>query len=129
MLGRPWAVGVVIVVASCLLGELVGVVDSYVFARVGLNRDLVLVVIWGLLLVAAFVATYFSESRKLLAGLSMMVVFPVVGTLIHFFTGAVGVKVDFGGIAGAVVTFRLFALFGGILVALGTFLGLVLPKK
>jgi len=57
MLGKPWAVGALIVVAACLLGELVTTVDGYVFARVGLNRDSVLIVIWGLPLIAAFVAT------------------------------------------------------------------------
>ena len=128
-LGRPWALGVVLVAAFAVFGELLLVFDDYVFHRLGLNRNALLLALWALPFIAAYVAARYSETHKLLAGLSFLILFPVIGTAAHYLNGALGGTVDFAGLSGAAVTFRLYLALGSVLVITGTLLGLLFSKQ
>lgn len=126
--GKAWPIGVCLVIAFAILGELAAMFGDYVFHRLGLNRDIVLSALWILPLAAAYIATRYSPDRKLLAGLSFLLVVPLVGTLSHVVHGALGGTVDFEGLSGGRIVFGIYLVIGGLVVIVGTILGLVLSK-
>jgi len=123
--GKPWAIGVALVVAFAILGEMAVIFGDYVFHRLGLNRNIVLGALWILPLVASYVATRYSPDRKLLAGLSFLLVVPLIGALAHLVSGALGANVDFEGLSGGRVVFGIYLAIGGLVVVIGTILGLL----
>ena len=122
--GKAWAIGVALVVAFAILGEVVVILGDYVFHRLGLNRTIVLGALWIFPLAASFVATRYSQDRKLLAGLSFLLIVPLIATSVHLLTGALGANVDFTGITGGRVVFGIYLTLGGLVVVIGTILGL-----
>ena len=131
--GRAWAVGVALVVAFAILGELAIVFGDYVFHRLGANRNIVLGALWILPLAASFIATRYSGKWKLLAGLSFLLVVPLLGVVAHLLSGALGANVDFDGLAGGRIVFAIYLVVGSLAVTTGTILGLLpvgqSPKK
>lgn len=127
--GKPWSLGVLLILAFAVLGELIVLLDDYVFHRVGINRNALLLVLWILPILASYVASRYSEKRKLLMGLSYLILFPLIGAVVHYISGELGGTVDFVGLPGAMATFKLYLRVGSILVILGTALGLVLSKQ
>ena len=125
---KPWALGFLLILASAVLGELVVLLDDYVFHRVGINRNALLLVLWLSPILASYIASRYSERHKLLMGLSYVVLFPLTAAVVHYISGALGGTVDLVGLPGAVATFKLYLQIGSILVILGTTLGLVLSK-
>ena len=117
------------ILAFAVLGELSVLFGDYVFHRVGINRNALLLVLWILPTLAAYVASRYSERHKLLMGLSYVIVFPLIGAVVHYISGQLGGVVDFDGLPGIMATFKLYLGVGSILVILGTALGLVLSKS
>jgi hypothetical protein len=123
--GKAWGIGVALVVAFAILGELAIGFGDYVFHRLGANRNIVLGALWILPLAASFVATRYSAQRKLLAGLSFLLIVPLIGTIAHLLAGALGASVDFDGVRGAPTVFAIYLVVGGLTVTAGTILGLL----
>jgi hypothetical protein len=123
--GKPWAIGVALVIAFAILGELAVVFGDYVFHRLRLNRNIVLGALWILPLAASYIATRYSTDRKLLAGLSFLLVVPFIGALAHLVSGALGANVDFEGLSGGRIVFGIYLITGGLVVIIGTILGLL----
>ena len=126
--GKPWAYGVLLILVFAILGELLMLFDDYVFHRIGVSRDLVLTVVWLLPAAATYVATRYSPTHKLAAGLSFLVIFPLTGAAMHYGIGALGGTVDFPGLSGAKVVFGLYFTIGSVLIVAGTFLGVWLSR-
>lgn len=129
VLSKPWSLGVLLILAYAVLGELIVLLDDYVFHRVGVNRNALLMVLWILPILASYVASRYSERHKLLMGLSYVILSPLIGSVVHYISGELGETVDFVGIPGAMVVFKVYLVIDSILVILGTALGLVLSKK
>ena len=127
--GKPWTLGMLLILAFALFGELLVVFDDYIFHRVGINRDALLLTLWTLPILASYIASYFSKKHKLLTGLSYMILFPLVGTMAHHINGKLGGTVDFVGLPADIATFKLYFGFGSILVILGTALGVIFSKR
>ena len=127
--GKPWSLGVLFILAYAVLGELIVLLDGYVFYRVGLNRIALLMVLWILPILASYVASRYSERHKLLMGLSYVILSPLIGAVVHYISGELGGTVDFVGSHGAKVVFKVYLVIDSILVILGTALGLVLSKQ
>jgi hypothetical protein len=127
--GKPWAVGMLLILTFAVLGELFTVFNDYVFHRLGLNRNAVMTVLWVLPFFAAYFASRYSETHKVLTGLSFMLLFPLVGSVAHYINGELGGPVDFVGLSGAALIFKLYFAVGSILVIAGTLLGLLLSKR
>lgn len=125
VVGHAWAIGVALVVAFAILGELAIAFGDYVFYRLGVNRNVVMGALWILPLVAAYIATRYSPERKLLAGLSFLLVVPLIGACAHLLGGAFGANVDFEGLSGGRIVFGIYLVVGGLVVVIGTILGLV----
>lgn len=127
--GKPWSLGVLLILAFAVLGELIVLLDDYVLHRVGINRNVLLLILWILPILASYVASRYSERHKLLMGLSYVILFPLIGALVHYISGELGGTVDFVGLTGAIAIFKLYLGVGSILVILGAALGMVLSKK
>jgi hypothetical protein len=128
VLGKPWSLGVLLILAFAVLGELIVLLDDYVFHRVGINRNALLLILWILPILASYIASRYSERHKLL-GLSYVILFPLIGAVVHYISGELGGTVDFVGLPGAMATFKLYLGIGSILVILGTALGLLFSKR
>ena len=129
MFGKPWALGVLLILAFAVLGELLVIFNDYVFHRLGINRNALLLALWALPILASYIASYYSEKHKLLMGLSYLILFPLIGAAAHYINGELGGTVDFVGLYGSAATFKLYFGVGSILVILGTSLGLLLSKR
>lgn len=127
--GRAWAIGLLLVLMFVLLTEILMIFDDYVFVRLGMTLDRILLVLWTLPLAASYVAARYSAKRKLLAGLSLTMLFPAFGAIAHYLNGALGGTVDFVGLSGALVTFKVYLAIGGVLMVTGTLLGLLFSKS
>lgn len=126
---QAWAIGLLLILLFVLLSEILMIFDDYVFVRLGLRLDRVLLVLWALPLLAAYVAARYSPKRKLLAGLSLAILFPAIGAMAHYVNGVLGGTVDLVGLSGALVTFKVYLAIGGALMVTGTLLGLLLSKS
>jgi hypothetical protein len=129
MSNKPWAFGFLLVLAFAVIGELLMAFDSYIFHRLGISRNLLLTTLWLLPMAASFVASAFSQKHQLLAGLSFLLLFPLVGATAHYINGQLGGTVDFVGVPGAVETFKLYVAIGSVLMIIGTALGLAFSNK
>jgi hypothetical protein len=129
MFGRPWQIGFILVLATAVVGELLLVPGDYVFHRLGVSRDALLLSLWVLPVLASFVATYYSKKHKLLSGLSFLVLVPLILSAAHYLNGELGGVVDFTGLSGAVVTLKVYFAIGSLLMIPGIALGLLLPKR
>ena len=126
---KAWTLGIFILVMSSALGELSLVFDDYVFHRIGIARNAFIWSSWLLPLVAAFLAARYSQAHKLLAGLSYLILLPLIGSIAHYINGELGGAVDFTGLPGAVATFKIYFGIGSIVVPISTFLGIALSRK
>jgi hypothetical protein len=45
--GKAWGLGVLLVLAFAVIGELIVAFDDYVISRLGMNRNAVLMVLWS----------------------------------------------------------------------------------
>ena len=127
-LGKAWALGAVLILAFAIVGELLVAFDDYVFHRLGVDRNLTLSILWVLPLAAAYVAARYSPQYKLLAGLSYLLIFPLVGAAAHLVSGVLGATVDFKGLSGAWLVFGVDLAIGSLLIVAGTFLGVLLSR-
>ena len=127
-LGKAWTLGVLLILAFAIVGELLVAFDDYVFHRLGVDRNLTLSILWVLPLVAAYVATRYSRQHKLLAGLSYLVILTFVGAAAHFASGLLGATVDFKGLSGARMVFGIDLAIGSLLIVTGTFVGVLLSR-
>lgn len=76
---KAWQLGFSLIVLFIVLSELAGALHDYQLARIGINRDVLLTSLWGLPLVAAFLASYCSKRPKFWLGLSFALVLPLLG--------------------------------------------------
>jgi len=127
--GKPWAIGILLILVYAVVGELLVAFHDYVFYRIGINRNAILIALWALPVLSSYIASYYSKKHKILMGLSYLVLFPVIGAAAHYINGTLGGKVDLAGLSGAVITFKINFVIGSILVILGTLLGLMLSKN
>ena len=62
--GKSWSLGFLLIMLFSVLGELAVAFDDSIFNRIGIDRNLVLIVLWTLPFMASFVSSYFSENIK-----------------------------------------------------------------
>lgn len=118
-----WVQGLLAILFFVLVGELSVQFNEYVFHRLGINRTAFMSVLWALPVAAAFIAARYSKQNKLLAGMSYAILLPLLGSLAHFVSGELGGPVDFAGVRGAVVTFKIYLVLAVLTTGLGTALG------
>lgn len=126
---KAWAFGFLLILLFVLLSELTIVFNDYVFHRMGIDRNLTLAALWLVPMLAAYLASYYSRSFKLLVGLTYALILPIFGALAHYIHGELGGVVDFRGFSGAVVVFKIYFAVGSIIVLIGTGLGMLLSKS
>jgi hypothetical protein len=122
-----WTVGFLIITLFVILGELTVTVDNYVYFRLGLTRNFILLALWTLPCLASFIVAYYSD-HKLWFSISLIPVLSLLGPTAHYINGLLGGVVDFTGMAGAFVVFKLYFSIGSILIAVGALLGTLMSR-
>jgi len=102
--------------------------DSYVYFRLGLNRKFILIALWALPFLAAFIVAYYSE-HKLLRSILLIPILALSGSIAHYINGELGGVVDLTGFYGAFIVLKIYLLMGGILILFGTALGILVSRK
>ncbi|MEW6429057.1 MAG: hypothetical protein AB1568_13595 [Thermodesulfobacteriota bacterium] len=124
-----WWIGLLIIAFFVLSSEFVIIFNSYIFSRLGLNRNIILSLLWLLPAISSFIAAFFSSKNSLLLGLSYIPILSILGPIIHFFSGQLGATVDFGGISGLRITFPIYFVLSVITVGIGSLTGISLKRK
>ncbi len=106
--GKPWSLGILLILAFAVLGEMIVLLGDYVFHRVGVSRNALLLILWVLPILASYIASCYSERYKLLMALSYVILFPLIGAVVHYISGKLGGTGDFVGVHGAMAIFTSF---------------------
>ncbi|MCP4487286.1 MAG: hypothetical protein GY820_08215 [Gammaproteobacteria bacterium] len=126
---KTWWSGFAIIVAFIVIGELSIVFREYVYARMGLSRNFVLMLLWLLPVIASFLVVFRSKKRKLLKGLSFILVLSFLGPLAHFLFGQLGATIDFAGLQGLRVTFQIYLVLSVVTIGLGSVIGILFSRE
>jgi hypothetical protein len=126
---KAWRIGFILIVVFVLLGQGVVMFHDYVFARLGFSRDLVLLVLWFLPIIASFFTVVYSNDKRILKGFSLGVVLTILGPLTHFFSGYLGATIDMPGISGLKVTIQIYLGLSMLTVGLGILAGLLVSPR
>lgn len=125
---KAWWIGFILIATFILLSELTVVFKEYVYSRLGLSRNLILSVLWLLPIIASFVVVSLSQKRRVLNGLSLILVLSVLGPLVHFLSGQFGAVIDFSGLPGLKVTFPIYLVLSSLTIGVGTVVGMIVRK-
>lgn len=128
-MGSAWVQGFLLVVLFVVVGEWSISFSGLVFHRLGIDRNTFLVVLWVIPLVAAFVAARFSDRHKVVAGLSFMLVVPLIAAFGHYLSWLISAARDFQGVPGAIVVFKIYLIPSAITALIGTSLGMLASSK
>lgn len=112
-----------IIVISCFLLWSASLFQSYVYSRVHVNRDVLLIIFWFLPASASFLA-YFRRARTpLLISLGYILLLSGLLSLVHFIQGEMGIAIDFSGIAGLKVIGGVYFFISTVSIGIGGIAG------
>jgi hypothetical protein len=126
---RAWVLGFFIIVLFVVVGEIATFFHEYLYYRVGLDHDLVLVFLWFLPFVASFITSYMAVSYKLSLGMSHALTLPCMGSIAHYIIGHLGGVIDLSGVSGMIVVFKVYFVGGVVSATAGVTLGIFLSRK
>jgi len=126
---QTWAVGAVIIIASSFLNEVVLYFHDYIYTRLGINRNTILLLLWTIPIFVSFYISYTVKKYNVLLGISYVPIVIISLSLFHFINGYIGGKIDFVGFAGLKALFPILLLASSIACGIGTFLGIILKKE
>lgn len=124
-----WSLGFLIILLSIILGELSIAFNDYVYERIGVNQNILAIIFWCLFGVGAYIASYYSKGFKLLLGLSFIFITPLTVAIAHYLNGRLGSVIDFDGLSGTVVVFKIYFFTSSFFVLIGTFLGVFFSRE
>ncbi|WP_027710094.1 hypothetical protein [Zooshikella ganghwensis] len=125
---KAWSAGFLLIVFFTIISEATVAFNDYIFHRLGFNRNITLILLWLLPCLASFIAVYYSRSKEIISTISYLLILPFLGSTVHYIHGYLGGTVDFKGIAGAIVTFKIYFLIGSISIITGAILAFVISK-
>jgi hypothetical protein len=126
---KAWWIGFALIAAFVVMGELTVVFAEYVYGRLGLSRNFILSALWLLPSIASFTVVYLSKKRRVLKGLSLILVLAMLGPLIHFLAGQLGATIDLAGLPGLKVTFQIYLALGVLTIGFGAVVGAFFNKS
>ncbi|WP_020558672.1 hypothetical protein [Thiofilum flexile] len=125
---KVWWIGFTLIITFIFIGHLVILLPEYAYRRLGLSRDLILLVLWLLSIIASFVVVTLSEKRGVLMALALALISSTLDPLVHFLSGQLGATIDFAGLSGLKITFQISLILNLLTIGIGAFLGLILKK-
>jgi len=127
--GGSWILGVLLLLMMVVIAELTVAFDDYIFHRLGINRNLLSILLWTLPFFAAFITSYYSKKYKVLLGLSFALLTPAFAALGRYLNGEMGGAVDFTGSTGAILYFKINFVIAALVAIIGTALGYLLSER
>jgi len=124
-----WALGFVIILVSIICGEASIAFNDFFYHQMGISKNLFSLLLWTLFFVAAYAASYYSKTFKIFLGLSYILVIPITAAIAHYINGLLGAVIDFDGVNGAIVVFKIYFLVAIVFASIGTALGVFFSKK
>lgn len=121
--------GILRILSSVILGEVSIAFNDYFYHRLGIDKNFLSLFLWTLFIIAAYVASYYSKAFKAFLGLSYILVIPITATVVHYMNGLLGTPINFDGVNGAIVVFKIYFLVAVISASIGTCLGVFFSKK
>jgi len=126
---KAWWIGFGLIVIFVLMSELTIIFREYVYSRLGLSRNFILTMLWLLPVIASFLVVYLSKERRVLKGLSFILVLSVLGPVAHFLLGQLGgVAIDLSGMSGLRVTFQIYLVLSVITIGFGAAVGILFKR-
>lgn len=123
-----WLIGLIICIIFTIIANSLILNHDLIFHRLGINRNLLVSLLWIIPIYASFTATYHAERNKALLGLSYTIAIPLIGTTAHYILGESGATLDLTGFNSLGVVFCLYTFFSLISSTVGTLLGLFFSR-
>ena len=121
------SISVVIIIIYVILGKITALFGDYIFTRVGMNRNVMLMVLWILPFMASFLITRYSIKYKVIYGLSLAILTTIISVVVNYLIGLSGYGIDFSGFNGAVELFKILFIVNIFIALIGTLSGLIFP--
>lgn len=120
---RACAMGSAIILLFVVLGQTFVMFDEYVFYRIGVNRNMLMAALWVLPFLAAFMTSFYLRYFSFWLISMYIIALPLLAAIVHYLYGELGGMVDFSGIPGAVVIFKIFFFVGSVVLLAGAGVG------
>ncbi|EAA6444670.1 hypothetical protein BMS56_23885 [Salmonella enterica] len=118
-------IGVAIILISCFLLWVSSLFHSYMYSRLGLNRNSILTFLWELNFISSFLLYYFFIKNRLMISIGYILLLSGFTTFSHFLSGKIGFVVDFSGASGLKVVCVIYFVISSIIIGVGGFLGFI----
>ncbi|WP_224038955.1 hypothetical protein [Paraburkholderia unamae] len=124
-----WLIGLALVVIFFALGKILDSIGGYQVERIGLNTKYISITLWLIPLIVTFMVTRYSSRWAGLPGLSYLMLIPVIAVIFNWIDELCGVAVDFSGLSGALVIFKIAFVYSLIPVLVGFMLGIAFKER
>ncbi|WP_213231759.1 hypothetical protein [Caballeronia sp. NK8] len=124
-----WLMGLIMIFVFLSISNLLMEIGDYQFARIKLNVDLALLVLWVVPAFSSFLASRHSMSWIGLPGLSYLILIPILAVAIEKVKGISGMQVDFPGTRGAWIVFQIYFLCSLVPVLIGFAAGIIFRDR
>lgn len=125
---KIWINGIIILIIYVIVAEGVVAFGDYVYNRIGINRNHILLTLWILPIIVSAYTSYNVRTNKVLFGLSYVFILTFLYVIAHYINGLMGGSVDFINGNGLVEWAKISLFIATILCSVGTFFGIVFSK-
>lgn len=119
--------GLILLFIFICLSMLANNVGGWVYSRLKISVDVIIMLLWIIPVIAAFLAVFTSPGRGSVACLFYIMIitvaFPVINAISGYF-----IKTDFSGLSGMTVTLKIFFFLSACTISIGGVLGYLARK-
>lgn len=120
---KKFLLGLSFILFFIIASQLVIIYRAYIYS-IGLDRDIVLLILWLIPSIVSFSITSFSKNYVFLKNIIFIVFITVLAPITHYLVDLFNLtEVDFGGLIGMKVTIPLFLIMSILTVGLGFVFG------
>ena len=125
-LWEAWGFGFFLIIVFVVFVILVSFFGDYVFHRIGISRNSLIILSWIIPMGAGFFTSYYARKYKVLLSISHILSVCILIAIGHYLVWFFGIDVDFPGFDGALFVAFIYLFIAVFSVGVGLVVGLFL---